>query len=466
MNSHYLSTSRSNPQFYTFSQRFEAGASCDSFCSLDTQWKERAQQAAWLDFWQREGHEFLEQKWHEQHPEYKQEIELATPEERTAWQELWEQHACDQSAHFWHIFSCVFENYQRDLANGLQGVEQTLDDLSDNLSHLDIQQSEDSAVSAESGGGDEQYLTANDEPELLDEEQQLRLLGLPTSFGVRVARKRRKPRQRPASESESDNDTNLIIMPKDEDNDEPLHGVQSRVIKKKKKKKPQKNSKIPEFMRDDILLRKYWFRRFSLFSRFDQGILLDRESWFSVTPEKIAKQTARRLAGDVIVDAFCGCGGNAIQFANTCSRVIAIDIDANKLAMAKQNALIYGVAHKIEFVHADFLQFASSTRLRPDVVFLSPPWGGPDYLKQATFDIEQHLLPLGASQLMQHARRLTENIGFFLPRNSNIQQVIALSHLGEQCEVEHNYLDTRLVAITAYYGGSLVKSSRAEHHED
>ncbi|XP_064549434.1 trimethylguanosine synthase [Drosophila montana] len=460
MNSHYLSTSRSNPQFYTFSQRFERGASCDSFSSLDPQWKAQAQQAAWLDFWQREGHEFLEQKWHEQHPEYKQEIELATPEERTAWQELWERHACDQSAHFWHIFSCVFENYERDLSNGLQGVGQTLDEINENLSLLDIRQSDDSAASAESGGEDEQYLTANDDPELLDEEQQLRLLGLPTSFGVPgIARKRRKPRQQPASESESDNDPNLVIMP--DDKDELLHGVQSRVIKKKKK--PQKNSKVPQFMRDDILLRKYWFRRFSLFSRFDQGILLDRESWFSVTPEKIAKQTARRLASDVVVDAFCGCGGNAIQFANTCSRVIAIDIDANKLAMAKQNARIYGVSHKIEFIHADFLQFARATRLRPDVVFLSPPWGGPDYLKQATFDIEQHLLPLGATRLMQHARRLTDNIGFFLPRNSNIQQVIALSHIGQQCEVEHNYLDTRLVAITAYYGDSLLKSPRPDN---
>ncbi|XP_023164845.2 trimethylguanosine synthase [Drosophila hydei] len=443
MHSHYLSTSRSNPQFYTFSQVFEKAA------ILDPLWKEDVQQSAWLDFWKREGHEFLEQKWHKQYPEYKQAIELATPEERAAWQKLWEKHASDQSAHFWHIFSCVLENYERDLSNGLKDVGHTLTDIDEHFTYLDINQTDATIASVECNEEDQDYLTANDDPDFLDEEQQLRLLGLPTSFGVKSATSRQKPKQKPPSESESDSD---MSNEKDE-----MHAVKARAIRKKKR---QKNSKIPQFMRDDNLLLKYWFKRFSLFSRFDQGIVLDRESWFSVTPEKIAKQTARRLACDVIVDAFCGCGGNAIQFANTCGRVIAIDIDLNKLTMAKQNAAIYGVAHKIEFVHADFLQFASTTRLRPDVIFLSPPWGGPDYQKQANFDIEQNLLPLGATQLMEHARRLTDNIGFFLPRSSNIKQVIALTHAGEQCEVEHNYLDTRLVAITAYYGKSLVKSQK------
>ena len=38
------------------------------------------------------------------------------------------------------------------------------------------------------------------------------------------------------------------------------------------------------------------------------------------------------------MDGFCGVGGNAIQFAFTCERVIAIDIDPQKIAMARHNA--------------------------------------------------------------------------------------------------------------------------------
>jgi trimethylguanosine synthase len=39
-----------------------------------------------------------------------------------------------------------------------------------------------------------------------------------------------------------------------------------------------------------------------------------------VTPERIAEHIADRCRCDVIVDAFCGVGGNAIQFAFTCER--------------------------------------------------------------------------------------------------------------------------------------------------
>lgn len=110
---------------------------------------------------------------------------------------------------------------------------------------------------------------------------------------------------------------------------------------KKKKSKPlildKKN--IPEEFHNDAELLKYWLQRYRLFSKFDEGIVLDRgrrivlnyfnrllfdsfqiEGWFSVTPEKIARHIAKRCRCDVIVDAFCGVGGNTIQFAFTCER--------------------------------------------------------------------------------------------------------------------------------------------------
>lgn len=49
------------------------------------------------------------------------------------------------------------------------------------------------------------------------------------------------------------------------------------------------------------------------------------DSWFSVTPEKIARHIAERCRCDVIVDAFCGAGGNAIQFAFKCERGVIIN---------------------------------------------------------------------------------------------------------------------------------------------
>jgi hypothetical protein len=36
-------------------------------------------------------------------------------------------------------------------------------------------------------------------------------------------------------------------------------------------------------------LWKYWPQRYSLFSRFDDGVLMDEQGWYSVTPETIAR---------------------------------------------------------------------------------------------------------------------------------------------------------------------------------
>ncbi|VDN13007.1 unnamed protein product [Dibothriocephalus latus] len=69
----------------------------------------------------------------------------------------------------------------------------------------------------------------------------------------------------------------------------------------------------------DPEMTKWWKRRYDLFERFDDGIELDRESWYSVTPEAIARHQAKTCACNLIIDGFAGVGGNSIQFAQTCA---------------------------------------------------------------------------------------------------------------------------------------------------
>ena len=64
------------------------------------------------------------------------------------------------------------------------------------------------------------------------------------------------------------------------------------------------------------------------------------------------------------MDAFAGVGGNAIQFALTCDRVIAVELSAQRLAIAKHNAEVYGVADKIHFICGDFLALAPTLQVR------------------------------------------------------------------------------------------------------
>lgn len=65
------------------------------------------------------------------------------------------------------------------------------------------------------------------------------------------------------------------------------------------------------------IVEKYWRQRYDLFTRYDEGIKLDEEGWYSVTPEEVAIRHAQHCRStDVVIDCFAGVGGNAIQFAN------------------------------------------------------------------------------------------------------------------------------------------------------
>jgi len=213
------------------------------------------------------------------------------------------------------------------------------------------------------------------------------------------------------------------------------------------KKNPYPKKAVPD---------KFWAQRKRLFSRYDEGIQIggedDPEMWYSVTPESIGLHIANRMAlmmnldrkstsgtgaGDttntqcndskketVIIDAFCGCGGNSIAFArlnnnkdvagsNTRVKVIAVDNNLSRLKLAANNASIYGISKEdIVLVHADAVEVINAyeggsrknvqseiptndrccetyfgfavggVELLPDHVdalFLSPPWGGMDY---------------------------------------------------------------------------------------
>ncbi|XP_018367229.1 PREDICTED: trimethylguanosine synthase isoform X3 [Trachymyrmex cornetzi] len=225
-----------------------------------------------------------------------------------------------------------------------------------------------------------------------------------------------------------------------------------KMMQRKKRRKQFKrlNKIIPREIANDYRLRKYYFKRFGLFSRYEDGIKLDRESWFSVTPEEIAKDIAERCRCDTIIDAFCGAGSNAIQFAFTCERVIAIDIDPNKIKIARHNAGIYGVDDRIEFITGDFLQLAP--QLVADVVFLSPPWGGPDYIKRKVFDLESIMPPIGGKSIFEAARRITQHVAYYLPRNSDPLEIIMLTERYDKVEIQQNMFNGKFTACTAYYG--------------
>ena len=177
--------------------------------------------------------------------------------------------------------------------------------------------------------------------------------------------------------------------------------------------------------------KKYWDKRFELFSRFDDGVRMDADAWHSVTPEAIACHIARRLgagasgggksrksgdSGLLWLDAFAGVGGSAIQLAlnDASGFVLAIDSDPRKVQLARHNAHIYGVASRIGFVVGDF--FALAPALRAHAVHLSPPWGGVGY-SNGDYTLDDLPTPGGGSKLLEVASAVAPSMALYLPRN-------------------------------------------------
>lgn len=103
--------------------------------------------------------------------------------------------------------------------------------------------------------------------------------------------------------------------------------------------------------------------------------------------------------------------------------VIAIDIDPNKIKLARHNAKIYGVEDKIEFIVGDFFNLAPF--LKADVVFMSPPWGGPGYWINEVYSIEvmceKHYG--GGFGIFHEVKSIAPSIAFHLPKTTNIYEV-------------------------------------------
>ncbi|KAG7598767.1 RNA cap guanine-N2 methyltransferase [Arabidopsis suecica] len=189
---------------------------------------------------------------------------------------------------------------------------------------------------------------------------------------------------------------------------------------------------------------------------------MDEEGWYSVTPEEIAIKQAQRCRGKVVIDCFSGVGGNTIQFAKVCSSVVAIDIDPMKTAFAMNNAKVYGVANRIDFVTGDFMQLAPC--LKGDVLFLSPPWGGPTYSKVESYKLDM-LLPRDGYSLFQTALSITPNIIMFLPKNVDLAQLEELAWLSSPpltLEIEESCVGGEIKAITAYFKSNPTLSSRVD----
>ena len=166
-----------------------------------------------------------------------------------------------------------------------------------------------------------------------------------------------------------------------------------------------------------------------LFSKYDEGVRINKTMMYSITKEVIANKIAeicKQKGYKYVVDGCSGAGGNTIAFASHGIQTASVEYNQENLYDCIHNSEIYGVNEDIQFFHGDITYFdcLKETGFDPaqTLFFCSPEWGGPNYIQNTVFDLEQ--LQPRLTKLLKYARETgyAESC-YYLPRSSDLEQL-------------------------------------------
>lgn len=89
--------------------------------------------------------------------------------------------------------------------------------------------------------------------------------------------------------------------------------------------------------------------------KVQDGLFMTQEDLRFATNYQVAKYRAKRLACDTLVEIGCSIGAQTIEFAKTCKKVIAVDIDKRKVDYAAFNLKKFGIKN-VDIICADGLK--------------------------------------------------------------------------------------------------------------
>ncbi|OQS01699.1 hypothetical protein ACHHYP_00304 [Achlya hypogyna] len=152
---------------------------------------------------------------------------------------------------------------------------------------------------------------------------------------------------------------------------------------------------------------------------------LDDVAQYSVTDMKTAARISHFIMSlpgltpnSVITDATACVGGNTASFCTFFRYVQAVEIDPTRFQMLVHN--MHGVLTfvNIQCYCANYVDVA--TQFLQDVVFIDPPWGGPEYRQRSTVDL--FLGDTGLAELCEQLVHRTQYVVIKVPQNFDIER--------------------------------------------
>jgi predicted RNA methylase len=97
----------------------------------------------------------------------------------------------------------------------------------------------------------------------------------------------------------------------------------------------------------------------------------------------VIRSVVGNLADKTVTDATACIGGDTINFGLNCKFVRSIELNRENYEALANNVGLYDLKN-VETIHDDCL---SIFNWKTDILFIDPPWGGPDYKTQKDIDL-------------------------------------------------------------------------------
>jgi len=130
----------------------------------------------------------------------------------------------------------------------------------------------------------------------------------------------------------------------------------------------------------------------NFFPSNNDKILIDEVGKYSISlPEKskiitnLISKYLNNKTDIIITDAMACIGGDTLSFAKTFTKVNAIEMDKIRFEYLKHNMNLFNI-NNICYYNDDYLNVYD--KLTQDVIYIDPPWGGPEYKNKKSIKIK------------------------------------------------------------------------------
>lgn len=161
------------------------------------------------------------------------------------------------------------------------------------------------------------------------------------------------------------------------------------------------------------------------FPEKNNKILIDEVGKYSISKpyatkfliEKIQQNMRLKLSNYTITDGTACIGGDTLAFSRHFKSVNSVEYDKTRFEYLKHNMKLFD-CNNISFYNDSYINLYKS--LKQDVIYLDPPWGGPEYknMKTVTLSLGEMKIDELCSDIIKN--KLCQLIILKLPYNYNL----------------------------------------------